>query len=82
MYQMTDTLEQRVDALEDWRNSQDRTSAVNEIRRQHMDSRFDAIDKRLDQLDGHLSRVVWIIVVAIITSFMTFILKGGLVAGM
>lgn len=42
-----------------------------EVRREH-------IDKRFDQLDKNVSRLVWLVVSAIVGGVMSFVMKGGL----
>jgi len=46
-------------------------SAVDEVR-------YDSIKSRLDKIDGHMGKLVWLIILAIGSGFMTFVLKGGL----
>lgn len=43
--------------------------------------RHSTIVKRLDRIDGHISKLVWLIIAAIIGAFMTFIIGGGLNVG-
>lgn len=43
--------------------------------------RHGSVIKRLDRIDGHVSKLIWIIITAIVAAFMTFILKGGLIIG-
>lgn len=43
--------------------------------------RHNSIVKRLDRIDGHISKLVWLIVAAIIGAFMTFMIGGGLSLG-
>lgn len=68
-------LEIRVRDLETWRSTLD---AVNVERRAHDAEAFGRIHQRLDKIDGHISRMVWLIVAAIVGGVMTFILNGGL----
>lgn len=42
-----------------------------EVRREH-------IDKRFDQLDKNVSRLVWLVITAIVGGIMSFIMNGGL----
>ncbi|MGB3555858.1 MAG: hypothetical protein WBA25_14605 [Jannaschia sp.] len=53
--------------------------AVNEEKQKLMQSRFNGIDKRLDRIDALISRLVWLIVAAILGGFMSFVLKGSLI---
>jgi len=43
--------------------------------------RHTSIVRRLDKIDGHVSKLVWLIVTAIVGAFMAFVLKGGLIVG-
>lgn len=52
--------------------------AVNEQKRKFMEERFNQIDTRLDRIDGHMSRLVWLILTAILGGFMAFVLRGSL----
>jgi hypothetical protein len=46
-----------------------------------MVARFNQIDGRLDKIDGHIARLVWLIIAAIIGGFMSFVMQGSLVGG-
>lgn len=37
-----------------------------------------SIVKRLERIDGHVSKLVWVFIVALIGAFMSFVSKGGL----
>ena len=41
--------------------------------------RHESVMRRLDKIDGHISKLVWLIIVAIVGAFMTFVINGGLV---
>lgn len=74
-----DDLETRVISLEQWRATQE---ALSKERRKHMDERFDQLETRIRELNGHLTKIAWLIVTSIIVGVMAFILQGGLsVAG-
>lgn len=87
-----DSLERRVHDLErfrdhmepwkkdvdHWRNALSTAQAVDQERRKHMDKRFDALEERMDRLDGHLTKLVWLIITSIVVAFMTFVIGGGL----
>lgn len=70
-------LEDRIQSLETWRTTVDRERAVEGVRGEHSNQRFDSIEKRLDRIDSHIGRVVWLIVTAIITAAMAFLVSGG-----
>ena len=40
--------------------------------------RYESIKQRLDKIDGHISKLVWLMVLAIGSAFMSFIMSGGL----
>lgn len=67
---MTDS-EGRIDRLEARVQKLEINSAVDF-------ERHSAVIKRLDKIDGHISKLVWLIMAAIVGGFMTFILNGGL----
>lgn len=43
--------------------------------------RHENILKRLDRIDGHISKLVWLIITAIIGAFMAFLVRGGFHVG-
>lgn len=43
--------------------------------------RHDNIIKRLDKIDGHINKLVWLIITAIIGAFMAFLIRGGFHVG-
>lgn len=55
--------------------------AVNEEKQIRLETRFNQIDRRLDRIDALISRLVWLIVAAIVGAFMSFLLKGSLLGG-
>lgn len=75
-------LEKRVQSLEEWRNTCLIQDAVRAEQAKHIDKRFDDLETRLDKgftrFDGLVSRIVWLIVTALIGGVMAFILGGGL----
>ncbi len=50
--------------------------AVNQEKQKFMEGRFNQIDTKLGRIDGHISRLVWLIIAAIVGAFMSFILQG------
>lgn len=52
--------------------------AVNLEKQKFMEGRFNQIDTRLDKIDGHVSRLVWLIIAAILSTFMSFVMRGSL----
>ncbi len=72
-------LEIRIRKVEQWQQTFD---ALNAERRDRDAAEFKRVHDRLDKIDSHVSRVVWLIVATIVGGIMTFILQGGLtVAG-
>lgn len=68
----------RLRALEDWRVEMVVAAARDSERRVHLDSRFDNLEKRIEEINGTLKWVNRLIIAAIITGIMAFILRGGL----
>ena len=54
--------------------------AVSEEKLKFMNARFDQIDRRLEKIDGHISRLVWLIIAAMVGGLMSFLMKGGTIA--
>jgi len=71
-------LEQRICALEEWKAEQTTTHAVRAERDRHMDKRFDELKDSVNEVKGYLLRIVWVIVLGIVGSLVTFIVSGGL----
>jgi hypothetical protein len=74
-------LEKRVEILEVWKVEQTTNHAVRVEKDRHMDRRFDELKESVDQVKGYLLRIVWVIVLGIIGSLLTFIINGGLNIG-
>lgn len=72
-----DDLEKRVRALESWKSEQLMNFAVRQERDRHMDQRFDRIEQSVNEIKGYLLRIVWVIILGIIGSLITFIINGG-----
>lgn len=51
--------------------------AVSEEKRKFIEARFNQIDTRLEKIDGHISRLVWLIIAAILGGFMSFVMQGN-----
>jgi len=49
-----------------------------EERKISQDHRIKRMEERAKRIDGYISKFVWIVVVAILGSFLTFALNGGL----
>lgn len=73
--------EQRIRALEEWKAEQNTSHAVRAERDRHMDQRFDELKESVNEVKGYLLRIVWVIVLGIVGSLVTFIVGGGLNLG-
>lgn len=71
-------LDRRVGDLESWRATQETQLAVREERDKHLDKRFDRLEEGVAEVKGYLLRIVWVVILAIVGSLMTFIISGGL----
>jgi len=73
--------ELRIRALEEWKANQTTDAAVRKERDRHMDQRFDELKDSVNEVKGYLLRIVWVIVLGIVGSLVTFIVSGGLNVG-
>jgi hypothetical protein len=73
-----ESLEFRIKAIEDRQSEQMTIFAVRAERDRHMDRRFDRLEESVGEIKGYLLRIVWVIVIGIVASLMTFIVGGGL----
>ena len=72
------SLMRRVETLENWRAMQDVSFAVHGENLKHMDKRFDAIEKKLEESQAWIKRALTVVGVLIVTAFVQFVLRGGL----
>lgn len=79
-------LEIRVRQIESWR---DTVNAVGEERRENEKAEFARIHARLDRMDGemtngfgkingHISKLVWLVLAGIVSAVLGFIIRGGM----
>lgn len=61
----------RITALESWRTLNDIADARKEVE-------WSGMIKRLDKIDGNVSRVAWILIGSVVMAVMAFIFRGGL----
>ncbi|MEM6482039.1 MAG: hypothetical protein AAF922_01825 [Pseudomonadota bacterium] len=54
--------------------------AVSEERQKFMEMRFNHIDRRLEKIDGHISRLIWAIIASIVGGIVHGLLTNGLFA--
>ncbi len=69
-------IEKRLTSLELTVSAIETDRAVSEEKRKFMVARFNQIDTRLDKIDGHIGRLVWLIIAAILGGLMSFMLQG------
>ena len=77
---MTDQINdisRRVKGLEEWRNEVTTVQAVDDERRKHMDAKFTSLERRFDRVDGHISKLVWLVVAAIVAGVAQSLMMGG-----
>ena len=58
--------------------SHDKDSAARQEREKHFDKRFDRLEKSIGEVKGYLLKIAFFIVLSVIGSVLTFIVKGGL----
>lgn len=73
------SLQGRIEKLEAVVHNMQTDSAVNAEKQRFIEERFNKLDGRLDKIDGHVSRLVWLLIAAIVGSFMSFVVRGGLI---
>lgn len=71
-------LEIRIRHLEGWRDTFD---ALNAERRIQSDAEFRRVHERLDKIDGHIGRLVWMVLGGIVSAFLAFVFSGALNVG-
>ncbi|MEL6915563.1 MAG: hypothetical protein AAFP13_13785 [Pseudomonadota bacterium] len=71
-------IDARLSSVEGAMHTVETERAVNEEKEKFMVSRFNALDGRLDKIDGHVAKLVWLILAAIIGGFMSLVIRGGL----
>ncbi|MBU2982740.1 hypothetical protein KO498_13065 [Lentibacter algarum] len=70
-------IEKRLTSLELTVAAIETDRAVSEEKRKFMVARFNQIDTRLDKIDGHIGRLVWLIIAAILGGLMSFMMQGA-----
>ena len=73
--------EKRLSALEALVAQIETDRAVSEEKRKFIEARFNEVGRRLDRIDGHISRLVWLIIAAILGGFMSFVMQGNFLNG-
>lgn len=70
--------EARLGNVEAWQAAQSTHLAVRAERDKHLDKRFDRLEESVNEVKGYLLKIVWVIVLGIVGSLVTFIVSGGL----
>lgn len=70
--------DQRLAALEIWRQHNEVADAVKNEQFKHMDARFSTLDNKIDAVNNTLSWFGKLMIGAIIMAFIAFIVNGGL----
>ena len=71
-------LDKRVSAVEAQLSAIETNRAVGDEKRKFLEARFAEFNRRLDKIDGHISRLVWLIIAAILGGFMSFVMQGNI----
>lgn len=74
-------LEERMDRMDERFSKQDDRITKLEVKSAVDHERHTAIVGRLDRIDGHVSKLVWLILASIVAAVLSFILRGGLQIG-
>jgi predicted nuclease with TOPRIM domain len=69
----------RVRELEKWRTTQDTQAALAQKDREHLDERFDRLEKQIAETRSMWLRIAWVLGLAVIGAFAQFVINGGLV---
>ena len=72
-------LDGRISVVESELGRVETHNAVREEKRRFDESRLRDMDARIDRIEGHLSKLVWLIVAAILGGFMSIVTKGALI---
>lgn len=70
-------VEKRLTSLELTISALETERAVSDEKRKFMEARFGQIDRRLEKIEGHMARLVWLIIAAILGGFMSFVMQNG-----
>ncbi|MEM1374154.1 MAG: hypothetical protein AAGF78_07220 [Pseudomonadota bacterium] len=69
----------RVELLEGLVRQMETQRAVDQEKQKFIEERFNRLDQRLVKIEGHTSRLVWLIIAAIIGGLMSFVMRGGVI---
>lgn len=70
--------ESRIRALETWRVQVEGGVALDELRRAHMDERFDRVDSEIKAMKGAVNKVLGAVGLLVLGAVTKFVLDGGL----
>lgn len=73
------SLDARIAGIEVWKAEQQTSTAVREERDKHIDQRFDRVEKSVNEVKGYLLKIMWVIILGIVGSLVTFVVTGGTV---
>lgn len=71
--------EARLSILEGFKSEFATQVAVREERDKHLDRRFDKLEMVVGEVKGYLLKIVWVIILGIVGSMVTFMMTGGFV---
>ncbi|MEM1234777.1 MAG: hypothetical protein AAGH70_11690 [Pseudomonadota bacterium] len=69
----------RLELLEASIRQMETERAVDLEKQKFIEERFNRLDQRLVKIEGHTSRLVWLIIAAIIGGLMSFMMRGGVI---
>lgn len=70
-------IDARMSAVEAALGALETERAVSEEKSKFMEARFNQIDRRLEKIDGHMVRLVWLILTAMVGGAVSFVMRGG-----
>lgn len=73
-------MEKRLTSLELSIAAVETERAVSEERQKFMELRFNHIDRRLEKIDGHISRLIWAILASMVGAIVHGLMTNGLFA--
>ena len=79
---MTEEFTRRLVSLETWKQQCAIEKAVDKVNREHMDDRFDALEKEFTsfraEMRGLFTKILWAIALPVVSSGTIFVISGGL----
>ena len=71
-------LRARLTAIEQWKIARDIEAARHDERWKHFDLRFNTVETKINDINGGLKKIAWLMASAIILALMAWIVRGGL----